>query len=118
MTVDRRPSVRGSAEGGTDAPAGSDGSPESAASLVPVVVRAVGLRPWLWITALGTIWRLAQPGWWRRPPHLPLPDDRLWSFRMVTAYGRPDAWPDGEDIVAYLEWCKNCKRQRKRERRT
>jgi hypothetical protein len=37
---------------------------------------------------------------------------------MVTAYGRPDARPDGEDIVAYLEWCKNCKRQRKRERRT
>jgi hypothetical protein len=118
VTADRRPSVRGSAEAGTDAPAGSAGSPGSAASLVPVVVRAVGLRPWLWITALGTIWRLAQPGWWRRPPYLPLPDDRLWSFRMVTAYGRPDARPDGEDIVAYLEWCKNSKRQRERVRRT
>ena len=34
------------------------------------------------------------PLWWRTPPHLPLPDRRLWEFRMVTAYGRPDAVPD------------------------
>ena len=79
---------------------------------MPVVVRAVGLRPRLWITALGTVWRLAQPGWWRRAPHLPLPDEHLWSFRMVTAYGRPDALPNKEDIVAYLEWCRAGKRQR------
>jgi hypothetical protein len=31
---------------------------------------------------------------------------------MVTAYGRPDAQPNAEDIVAYLEWCRTAKRRR------
>jgi hypothetical protein len=79
---------------------------------VPVVARVVGLRPRLWFAALGAVWRLAEPGWWRRAPHLPLPDEDLWSFRMVTAYGCPDARPNAEDIVAYLEWCRTAKRRR------
>ena len=29
-----------------------------------------------------------------RRPYLPLPDDRLWGFRMVTAYGSADAVPE------------------------
>jgi hypothetical protein len=91
------------------APVGVRGS---AASLAPVVARAVGVRPRLWLTALGAVWRLAEPGWWRRAPYLPLPDEHLWSFRMVTAYGRPDARPNAEDIVAYLEWCRTAKRRR------
>jgi hypothetical protein len=87
-------------------------SSRPAVSLVPVVARAIGRRPWLWATALGTVLRLAEPGWWRRSPYLPLPNDRLWSFRMVTAYGRPTAQPDIEDIVAYLEWCRSVKPRR------
>ena len=70
------------------------------------LVRAVLRRPDLWFTALGELRRLAPRLWWRTPPHLPLPDRRLWEFRMVTAYGRPDAVPDRADVVAFLEWCR------------
>jgi len=55
---------------------------------------AVLRRPDLWWTACGELRRMAPSLWWRTPPHLPLPDRRLWEFRMVTAYGRPDAVPD------------------------
>ena len=64
-------------------------------------------RPDLWWTALGALRRLAPPGWWRPPPHLPLPDRRLWEFRMVTAYGSPDAAPEPADVISYLEWCRS-----------
>ena len=97
--------------GSTDSP-GPDIAARPLVSMVPVVARAIGLRPRLWAAALAAVWRLAEPGGWRRAPHLPLPDEHLWSFRMVTAYGRPDAQPDAEDIVAYLEWCRSAKRRR------
>ncbi|MGH9096918.1 MAG: hypothetical protein ACRDWB_05795 [Acidimicrobiales bacterium] len=74
---------------------------------VRTVIAAVLVRPTLWLTAMGAVSRLAAPGWWRRRPFLPLPDSRLWGFRMVTAYGRPDATPDADDVVAYLEWCRS-----------
>jgi hypothetical protein len=31
---------------------------------------------------------------------------------MITAYGRANAQPDVEDIVAYLEWCRSAKHHR------
>jgi hypothetical protein len=80
-------------------------STPSTATLV-TVISAVLVRPKLWLTALGAVYRLAAPGWWRRRPFLPLPDSRLWGFRMVTAYGRSDADPDVDDVVSYLEWCR------------
>lgn len=67
---------------------------------------AVLRRPDLWGTALGELRRMAPTHWWRRPPHLPVPDRRLWEFRMVTAYGRADVTPDRRDVVAFLEWCR------------
>lgn len=91
---------------------GSAGSSNPVVSMVPAVAKAIGRRPWLWAAAFGTVWRLAEPGWWRRAPHLPLPNDHLWSFRMVTAYGRPNAQPGTEDIVAYLEWCRSANGRR------
>jgi len=71
------------------------------------LVQAVLRRPDLWWAALGALRRLAPPGWWRSPPHLPLPDRRLWGFRMVTAYGDPDADPEPPDMISYLEWCRS-----------
>jgi len=73
------------------------------------VAAAVLRRPGLWPAALAALARLAPPGWWRRRPHLPVPDDRLWAFRMVTAYGRPDAEPVAADVVSYLEWCRDAR---------
>jgi hypothetical protein len=70
------------------------------------LVSAVLLRPYLWWTALGTLRRMAPRLWWRSSPHLPLPDRRLWEFRMVTAYGRPDAVPSRADVISFLEWCR------------
>ena len=69
---------------------------------------AVVLRhPDLWATALRQARLLARPGWWRRPPFLPVPDpDYLW-FRLLTAYGGDGtAAPDPSDLVAYLRWCR------------
>ncbi len=76
--------------------------------VVRVAVGAVGARPTLWPVALRTVWRLAAPGWWRRPPRLPVPGVEYWQFRLVTAYGGDgvDAVPTAEDVVAYLRWCR------------
>jgi hypothetical protein len=68
---------------------------------------AIGHRPDLWWTAVGELRRMAPSAWWRSPPYLPLPDRRLWEFRMVTAYGRADASPVRSDVVAFLEWCRS-----------
>lgn len=67
---------------------------------------AVLARPWLWTTALGQLRRLARPGWWHRWPLLPLPDREYLRFRMVTAYGDPDADPEVADLLTYLHWCR------------
>ena len=73
---------------------------------VATLVAAVLRRPDLWWTAVGELRRLAPRWWWRTPPHLPVPDRRLWEFRMVTAYGSPDATPTRSDVVSFLEWCR------------
>jgi hypothetical protein len=72
---------------------------------VPVTrstVWAVVRRPTLWRVAL----RLAPRGWWRRSPHLPLPDPAYLRFRMVTMYGDATHAPETDDLVTYLEWCR------------
>jgi len=61
-------------------------------------------RPRLWSTALRQAHRLARPGWWRRPPFLPLPDRAYLRFRLETQYGG-DGSPAPADLVTYLEWC-------------
>lgn len=73
---------------------------------VTALAGAVVRRPDLWGTALGELVRMAPSGWWRTAPHLPLPDRRLWEFRMVTNYGRPDAVPARADVITFLEWCR------------
>ena len=69
---------------------------------------AVVLRhPDLWATALRQARLLARPGWWRRPPFLPVPDQDYLRFRLLTAYGGDGtAAPDPSDLVAYLRWCR------------
>jgi hypothetical protein len=52
---------------------------------------------------------LARPGWWRRPPFLPLPDPDYVRFRLQTAYGSTGT-PAGDDLVAYLSWCREFNR--------
>ena len=101
---------------GRSGPAVGSVTPSPAASVE--LVGAVLWRPDLWWAALGALRRLAAPGWWRSPPHLPLPDGRLWGFRMVTAYGSPDADPDASDVISYLEWCRSTAGHRRWGRRS
>ena len=68
---------------------------------------AVLPHPSLWATGLRQAHRLAQPGWWRRPPFLPLPAADYLRFRMETAYGGAgDQAPAPDDLVTYLRWCR------------
>ena len=66
---------------------------------------AVARRPGLWPTAVRQARALARPGWWRRPPFLPVPDAAYLAFRLRTMYGHA-VRPDPADAVAYLEWCR------------
>ena len=64
---------------------------------------AVLARPWLWWTALRQLVRMTPPGWWRRPPFLPVPDRAYLRFRLETAYG-PRGTLEPADLVEYLAW--------------
>lgn len=72
--------------------------------------RAVARRPDLWWTAWGQLQALVPRRWWARRPPLPLPAPAWIAFRMETAYGRPDARPRSDDVVTFLEWCKESRR--------
>lgn len=72
---------------------------------------AVLRHPELWGVALVSVFRLARPGWWRRSPHLPLPDADYLAFRLETQYGA-DPVVDPEDVVTYLRWCRAFRQER------
>ena len=73
------------------------------------MARAVARRPPLWATAARQCLVLARPGWGRRPPFLPVPDPEYVRFRWETQYGsNGEARP--EDVIAYLEWCREMRR--------
>ena len=69
-------------------------------------VAAVAAHPSLWLTAVRLAVRLAEPGWWRRPPFLPTPDRDYMRFRLETQYGDAAHAAEGDDLVAYLRWCR------------
>ena len=71
---------------------------------------AIARRPGLWLVALRVLLGLVPSGWWRRWPPVPAPSRAWLSFRMETAYGRPDARPEAADVRAFLEWCKEMRR--------
>jgi hypothetical protein len=67
-------------------------------------------HPGLWPTALVQAGRLSRPGWWRRPPFVPVPDRDYLRFRLETQYGRAGLASgalDPNDLVVYLRWCRD-----------
>lgn len=65
-------------------------------------------HPSLWRIGVHQARVLAGPGWWRRPPFLPLPDPAYLRFRMETAYGGAgDQQPRPDDLLTYLRWCRD-----------
>lgn len=84
----------------------------AACPAVARVVTALAIRPGLWPTAVVQLFALAPTGWWRRRPFLPLPAPAYLAFRLQTMYGRPGHRPVPDDVVAYLEWCRELRRRR------
>ena len=78
---------------------------------VAIVLPAVLGHPSVWWAGVSALLRLARRGWWRRPPFLPVPGEAYWEFRLVTAFGGTgkDAAFTGEDVVAYLQWCRRAR---------
>ena len=70
------------------------------------IAAALITRPELWPTAFRQVQRLAAPGWWKRPPFLPVPADGYMRFRLVTQYGDAERRPDPSDVINYLAWCR------------
>ncbi|HTW06001.1 MAG TPA: hypothetical protein VME46_00720 [Acidimicrobiales bacterium] len=67
---------------------------------------AVSRRPGLWPVALAQWAALTGPRWWSRWPPLPVPPHAYMAWRAEAMYGQAGTAIDGEDLVAYLEWCR------------
>jgi hypothetical protein len=75
---------------------------------VRAAVAGVARHPGLWPTAVRQALVLAEPGWWRRAPFLPLPAPGYLRFRLQTAYGGAgDRAPEPDDLVTWLRWCRS-----------
>lgn len=70
-------------------------------------------RPRLWPAAFRLAAASASRGWWRRPPFLPVPDGDYVAFRQLTHTGATDGRASGDELVAYLEWCREMRRHRR-----
>ena len=72
---------------------------------------AVLPHPSLWWTGVRQALVLAAPGWWHRPPFLPLPAPDYLRFRLETVYGGAGDRPlEPEDLLSYLRWCRGLPR--------
>jgi hypothetical protein len=63
----------------------------------------------LWRTAAVQAAVLARPGWWRRWPPNPRPDEHYLRFRLETAYGDTQAEIVASDVVEYVAWCREAR---------
>jgi hypothetical protein len=70
---------------------------------ISLVLRAVR-DPRLAAALLRVGWRFRRRLWYRRPPFLPIPDRDYLRWRMLTAYGDPDAVPSADDVARYARW--------------
>tara|TARA_Y100000746_G_scaffold185116_1_gene163620 strand:+ start:345 stop:515 length:171 start_codon:yes stop_codon:yes gene_type:complete len=49
---------------------------------------------------------LAESGWWKRLPFLPIPNQDLIEFRIKTQYGSLETETEAADVLAWLLWSK------------
>jgi hypothetical protein len=74
----------------------------------PRLVLILALRavrdPALAAALLRVAWRFRRRRWFQRAPFLPLPDKKYLRWRMLTAYGDPDAVPSPDDVARYARW--------------
>ncbi len=83
-------------------------SPKSApAPTIATVLRVVGPKPSLWITAFREARRFVPDEWWRSRPYLPVPDPAFLAFRSETQYGSGDHAVEPHDLEVWLRWCRS-----------
>lgn len=74
----------------------------------PRIVLLLTLRcirePTLATALVRVAWRFRRRRWFRKPPFLPVPDRTYLRWRMLTAYGDPDAVPSPDEIARYARW--------------
>jgi hypothetical protein len=66
------------------------------------VVLAVLRRPSLWMEAIRTGRALGRQEWWHQL--LLVPESEHLRWRVMTAYGDPEADLQSDDVVRYLRW--------------
>jgi hypothetical protein len=49
-------------------------------------------------------WAFRRRNWWRRFPHLPLPDREYLAWRLHTAYGEERQLPPVKDVLRFARW--------------
>jgi hypothetical protein len=72
--------------------------------LVARLALRASVNPRLGLDLARLAWSFRARDWYRRPPFLPLPPREYVRWRMVTAYGDPDAVPPLEDVVRFARW--------------
>jgi hypothetical protein len=90
------------------------GTPRAGGAHWAQLALAVVRRPGAWTGALVALATAARPRWWASWPPWPVPDPDWWAMRMEVAYGRRDARPSADDLVAVLAWMAAMRRWRRR----
>ena len=70
------------------------------------VAGLLAIRPGLWTTAFRQLFCLAESGWWKRLPFLPIPSLELLEFRSKTQYGSLETEIEAADVLTWLIWSK------------
>ena len=68
-----------------------------------LALRGLG-EPRMAVDLVTAAWAFRRRDWWRLPPFLPVPDRTYLRWRMLTAYGDPDAVPPIEDVIRFARW--------------
>lgn len=50
------------------------------------------------------------PGWFRKPPFLPVPEPEYRDWRLITAYGRTGHLPSPVEVEDFLRWRRSIRR--------
>lgn len=75
-----------------------------------VFLRVAFRHPSLAWEAIRLALATAAPGWFRKAPFVPRPEPLYRDWRLLTAYGRPDATPTEREMEEFLRWRRNLRR--------
>ena len=76
-----------------------------------IFVRVAVRHPSLAWEAVRLAAATAAPGWFRKAPFVPRPEPGYLGWRMLTAYGRPDAIPTEREVEEFLRWRRALRRR-------